>query len=377
MTDRQDAEAGQPRGRGRGRAPNGRPRSSRAPAACPRPRSRTTQLPHRIRPGDVRAQGLPALGDGRIVPTPPSTREPPLPRPAVLAGARSRSARYLTLPVLTKPDLGMKLASPSPCSRRGRVRRPGAFARRPRRLLERDRPRRHGCHQRPGVRVLRSRRPGRAGVLRLRERERRRVGTGHPLHATSTTRYDPAQTIQQTRRLVEQERVFAIFNSSAPSTRSPRGRYLNQLGPPAVRRERRPARPRRTRRSTRGRWATCRASSREGGFYGPPHREDAPRATSPSSTRTPTSVRTCSRPAERARRARARSSPTQGYAVTEADVARRRSSRCGRRRRDTSGSSRCRSRRSSPSSPPTSSAGGRRPSSAASRSTRSSWMSPG
>ena len=33
--------------------------------------------------------------------------------------------------------------------------------------------------------------------------------------------YDPTRTVQATRQLVEQDKVFAIFNCSAPSTTSP------------------------------------------------------------------------------------------------------------------------------------------------------------
>ncbi|HEU0303322.1 MAG TPA: ABC transporter substrate-binding protein [Gaiellaceae bacterium] len=46
--------------------------------------------------------------------------------------------------------------------------------------------------------------------------------------------YDPAQTVQQTRRLVEQERVFAIFNVVGTEHTLATRPYLNQLGIPQL-----------------------------------------------------------------------------------------------------------------------------------------------
>jgi branched-chain amino acid transport system substrate-binding protein len=46
--------------------------------------------------------------------------------------------------------------------------------------------------------------------------------------------YDPAQTIQQTRRLVEQEKVFAIFNVVGTEHTLATRPYLNQLGVPQL-----------------------------------------------------------------------------------------------------------------------------------------------
>ena len=46
--------------------------------------------------------------------------------------------------------------------------------------------------------------------------------------------YDPAQTIQQTRRLVEQERVFAIFNVVGTEHTLATRPYLNELGVPQL-----------------------------------------------------------------------------------------------------------------------------------------------
>ena len=89
--------------------------------------------------------------------------------------------------------------------------------------------------------------------------------------------YDPAQTVQQTRRLVEQERVFAIFNVVGTEHTLATRPYLNQLGIPqlfvgsgtALVRE----------AGTRGRWATCRASSPRGRLYGRHIAKTRPKAT--------------------------------------------------------------------------------------------------
>jgi branched-chain amino acid transport system substrate-binding protein len=46
--------------------------------------------------------------------------------------------------------------------------------------------------------------------------------------------YDPAQTVQQTRRLVEQDKVFAIFNTVGTEQTLAIRPYLNQLGVPQL-----------------------------------------------------------------------------------------------------------------------------------------------
>ena len=46
--------------------------------------------------------------------------------------------------------------------------------------------------------------------------------------------YDPAQTVQQTRRLIEQEKVFAIFNVVGTEHTLATRPYLNQLGVPQL-----------------------------------------------------------------------------------------------------------------------------------------------
>lgn len=46
--------------------------------------------------------------------------------------------------------------------------------------------------------------------------------------------YDPAQTAQQTRRLVEQDNVFAVFNSAGTANVEAVRPYLNQLGVPQL-----------------------------------------------------------------------------------------------------------------------------------------------
>ncbi len=120
------------------------------------------------RSGDARAQGLPLLGDGRVLLVGAEPRQPSLPRPAD-GGGSARDARPHD-PERPRPhesDLGMKLALGA--ARGSRDRRPRRARRRPRRLIERDRHRRHGADL--GARVrLRCGRAGSEGVLRLRER---------------------------------------------------------------------------------------------------------------------------------------------------------------------------------------------------------------
>ena len=107
--------------------------------------------------------------------------------------------------------------------------------------------------------------------------------------------YDPAQTVQLTRRLVEQDRVFAIFGSVGTANNLAIRDYLNaQRGPAALRRRRLPVdrtRPRALpvddglphelpRRGRRVREDDRRSLGR--------------RRASPSSTRTRSSAATCS-----------------------------------------------------------------------------------
>ena len=74
--------------------------------------------------------------------------------------------------------------------------------------------------------------------------------------------YNPAQTVQLTRQLVEQDKVFAIFNSVGTANNLAIRDYLNAQKVPAALRRRRlaGARPQ-LRRSTRGRWASSRATA--------------------------------------------------------------------------------------------------------------------
>ena len=121
--------------------------------------------------------------------------------------------------------------------------------------------------------------------------------------------YDPAQTIQQTRQLVEQERVFAIFNVVGTEHTLATRPYLNQLGVPQL-------------FVGSGASALVRDAAKypwtmgylpsffaEGRFYGGTSRRRVPAPRSPSCTRTRTSARTCCEACGTACGARARSSP--------------------------------------------------------------------
>ena len=72
--------------------------------------------------------------------------------------------------------------------------------------------------------------------------------------------YNPAQTVQLTRRLVEQDKVFALFNVIGTANNLAIRDYTNANKVPqpspatAPRRLPRPA-------ATRGRWASCRATA--------------------------------------------------------------------------------------------------------------------
>ena len=76
--------------------------------------------------------------------------------------------------------------------------------------------------------------------------------------------YNPAQTVQLTRQLVEQDRVFALFNAIGTANNLAIRDYLNasrcRSSSPATA-PRRSAAPR---AATRGRWASCRATAARG-----------------------------------------------------------------------------------------------------------------
>ena len=75
-----------------------------------------------------------------------------------------------------------------------------------------DPARRHLAALRLGVR-LRLGRPRRQRLLRVRQLEGRRRSAARSRTRILDDGYNPAQTVQQTRQLVEQDKVFAIFNA--------------------------------------------------------------------------------------------------------------------------------------------------------------------
>ena len=103
--------------------------------------------------------------------------------------------------------------------------------------------------------------------------------------------YDPAKTVQQTRKLVEQDKVFAIFNSIGTANNAAIQPYLNAKKVPqlfvgtALRR-------RLSRPATRGRWASSRATSAKAPSTGGISSGGTRARRSPSSSRTTTSART-------------------------------------------------------------------------------------
>ena len=106
--------------------------------------------------------------------------------------------------------------------------------------------------------------------------------------------YNPSQTVQATRELVQQDRVFAVFNSLGTEHNLAVRSYLNAercrscSSAPA----RRPSGA--TTAATRARSASSRATSARGrSTRGTSSRRSRPRR-SPSSTRTTTTARTCS-----------------------------------------------------------------------------------
>ena len=115
---------------------------------------------------------------------------------------------------------------------RRRRRRLGAPVGRSRPQLGRDRDRRDGAALRHR-RVVRIRRPRRRGVLQVRERARRRERR-KITYKFVDDQYNPAQTVQATRELVQQERVFAIFNSLGTEHNLAVRSYLNAAKVPQL-----------------------------------------------------------------------------------------------------------------------------------------------
>ena len=83
-------------------------------------------------------------------------------------------------------------------------------AQRPRRVRTPGSPTRRSCsagrHRSPALRRLRVGRPRSGRVLPVRERARRRQRPHDHVQGTSTTRYNPAQAVQATLQLVEQDK---------------------------------------------------------------------------------------------------------------------------------------------------------------------------
>ena len=108
--------------------------------------------------------------------------------------------------------------------------------------------------------------------------------------------YDPSKTVEQTRKLVQQDGVFAVFNSLGTEQTSRARAFLNQAqGAAALRRDRRDhVRPRLQAVPVVDRLPA--ELRRRGDHLRPVHpRERRRRRRSPSSTRTTTSARSCQR----------------------------------------------------------------------------------
>ena len=144
--------------------------------------------------------------------------------------------------------------------------------------------------------------------------------------------YDPAQTVQQTRRLVEQERVFAIFNAVGTEHTLATRPYLNELGVPQL-------------FVGSGATALVREAGKypwtmgylpsffaEGRFYGRHIAKTRPKATIAVLYEDSDFGKDLLRGLRNGLRGKGKVVATQGYAVTEAE-SRRRSPRSGRRRR--------------------------------------------
>ena len=89
--------------------------------------------------------------------------------------------------------------------------------------------------------------------------------------------YDPSRTLDETRRLVQQDKVFAIFNSVGTEHNLAIRGYLNAATS-----------------GTPGRSATCRASRAKARSTAGTSSSTSPRRGSPSCTRTATTARTSS-----------------------------------------------------------------------------------
>ena len=66
------------------------------------------------------------------------------------------------------------------------------------------------------------------------QRQGRRRRSGRSSTGSSTTRYNPAKTVQAVRRLVEQDKVFAVFNTLGTEHNLAIRDYLNQMKVPQL-----------------------------------------------------------------------------------------------------------------------------------------------
>ena len=106
--------------------------------------------------------------------------------------------------------------------------------------------------------------------------------------------YNPAQTVQATRQLVEQDKIFADYDSLGTEQNLAIREYLNQREVPQlfVATGARPSAP--TTRSTRGRSASSRPTPRRASCTAGTSARRSRRRRSPCSTRTTTTARSCS-----------------------------------------------------------------------------------
>ena len=137
--------------------------------------------------------------------------------------------------------------------------------------------------------------------------------------------YNPAQTVQLTRRLVEQDKVFAIFNSIGTANNLAIRDYLNAQKVPQLFAGDGSQSIGRSFAQYPWTMGFLQSYRGEGDVYGKTIVKSRPKARSPSSTRTRSSGSTCS-PASRARsRARARASSRSRPTSSPAPTSRRRS----------------------------------------------------
>ena len=177
----------------------------------------------------------------------------------------------------------------------GGARRHGAAAGRPWRHPEVDPPRRHGAAHRASASAY-------ASVSRGAEAYFKYVNARGGVNGRTITYrflddgYNPAETVPLTRQLVEQDKVFAIFNSLGTESNLAVRPYLNAVeGAAALRRLRCDHVRPRLRRSTPYTIGFQPSYQAEGWVYGQvPRAHGARSRRSRSCSRTTTTARTCS-----------------------------------------------------------------------------------